>query len=119
MIYIYSINKHISDEEFKEYLPQKGDVVKFNESCIGKCVSTDQYIEFDTISFVSNDNDFQLTKSSSPTSIASLDVVNDIISGKIEKIDSVIWDVVVQASYRYIQYLNDFIADCARKSQNL
>lgn len=98
-IYINSINKRISLEEFKKYTYQIGHVYKINSHNFQKCIGYNKdggpLIESFIILNNINGGNIQLIFHPEGLPIPSLDFVNDFLKGKITEVDPKKYDELV------------------------
>jgi len=109
-IYINSIHKHISIEEYKSYYYKPGHVYKINSSYFHRCIGYDGYtpiIETYCCIIDKNTGDYQVIfrpahkdvngHYSKVSVIPSLDFVNKILCGEIKEIDLQQFDELINS----------------------
>jgi len=116
LVYIKSVNKRITLEEFKKYNYQVGKVYKINDGYFHKCVgfsSTGRPV-VDTISInvKSDKSEFQIIKSIDRDnqgyySIPSLDFVNNIMAGIVEEVNPITWDLLETTCLNFCNYIKN------------
>ena len=95
-IFIYSVNKYITMDEFKGYVQKVGHAYKINNSYFQKCIGYYNYdkpiVESITILNNVNGGDYQLIIDATDVPMPSLDFVNGIMDGSIVEINSEVYD---------------------------
>lgn len=90
-VYIWSINKRISMEEFKGYCQKVGHAYKITDAYLEKCVGYDDnctpIIESITILPELSDGGCQVIIDENSLPMPSLDFVNGLLEGKYKEID--------------------------------
>ena len=99
-VYIYSIDKKISMEEFLNHTYQPGHAYKINDHYFQKCISKDLETnepKIESITILSNINGgiYQLDYTPNEQPMPSGDFVNCIMSGKIKEVDPEKFDQLV------------------------
>lgn len=116
-VYIWSINKRISMEEFKGYCQKVGHAYKITDAYLEKCVGYDEndypIIESITILPETSNGGCQVIINEHEVPKPSLDFVNGLLEGKYKEIDVEEYDKVrdfikSHASMMY-NYINKLI----------
>ena len=115
-IYIRSVNKYITLEEFNKYSYQKGKVYKINDGHFQRCTGFSSIGRpiVDTIVIIvqPDKSEFQIIKSVDKYkqgcySLPALDFVNFIMSGEIEEINPIVWDLLETTCLNFCDYIKD------------
>ena len=97
-VYIRSIDKRISLNEFKKHTYKEGHVYKINDGNFQKCVGYNGYtpiVESLYLIINANGGHIQIIRDTNALPIPSLDFVNYVLSGKITEIDPDVYDSMI------------------------
>ena len=97
-VYIRSIDKRISLNEFKKHTYKEGHVYKINDGNFQKCVGYNGYtpiVESLYLIINANGGHTQIIRDTNALPIPSLDFVNYVLSGKITEIDPDVYDSMI------------------------
>lgn len=109
-IYINSVNKHITMEEFNNYTQKVGKAYKINKNYFQKCIDYDEYGRpiVESITILNNvGGNYRLTIYANDLPKPSLDFVNDVMDGSIVEIDSNVYDKLASEIKRTASMLED------------
>ena len=97
-VYILSVNKTISMEEFKKHTYKEGHAYKINDNYFQRCIGfkgDTPVIDYIFILDNVNGGHTHITYNPSGLPIPSLDFVNDVMIGKITEIDPAVYENVL------------------------
>jgi hypothetical protein len=97
-VYIRSIDKMISLNEFKKHTYKKGHVYKINDGNFQKCVGYKGYtplVESLCLIINANGGHTQIIHNINQLPMASLDFVNRVLSGEITEVDPDVYDRMI------------------------
>ena len=120
-VYIASVNRKISIEEFKNKYYKVGHAYQINSRYFHKCIGYDKgyFPIIETILFLDkvNDGDIKLVYCPGNIShaIPSLDFVNDVMSGKIKEIPVSKYDMLYNKLSKYSSELAEMVEEIYSK----
>ena len=97
-VYIRSIDKRISLNEFKKHTYKEGHVYRINDSYFHKCIGYNGYtpiVESLCLIINANGGHTQIIRNTNALPIPSLDFVNYVLSGNITEIDPDVYDSMI------------------------
>ncbi|MBO6255485.1 MAG: hypothetical protein J6O49_17870 [Bacteroidaceae bacterium] len=103
-VYIRSIDKRISLNEFKKHTYKEGHVYKINDGNFQKCVGYKGYtplVESLCLIINANGGHTQIIRNPNQLPIPSLDFVNKVLCGEITEVDPDVYDSMIIGIYNF------------------